>query len=282
MRNRSNASAVPVVVMALLLLPAVAAAQRATPNDLLVTTAWLAEHLRDQNIVLVWTGSAAPQQVIPGSRALPHDRVMTTSGGHDLPPTSELVATLQKTGISNDSHVVIYGEPMAAGWLFFALDYLGHDHVSLLDGGLEKWKAERRPLDAPTASPSEGRLMPRVRNALKSTATDVQSRNPGGRALVLDARSPEEYAASHIPGARPLEWTNVFIDSSMPVFKTREELAALFAKAGVAPGGSAIAYCAVGLRASVLYFAAKYAGIDASNYVGSWRDWQAKGLPVER
>ena len=44
----------------------------------------------------------------------------------------------------------------------------------------------------------------------------------------------------------------------------------------------AITYCAVGLRASVLYFAAKYAGFEASNYVGSWRDWQEKQLPAER
>ena len=68
----------------------------------------------------------------------------------------------------------------------------------------------------------------------------------------------------------------------MTVFKTPEELRALFAQAVVSPGTRAITYCAVGLRASVLYFAATYAGLDASDYVGSWSDWEQKGLPVAR
>ena len=117
MRNRLSVRPVLVLVAALMFLPPSATAQRAGSKDLLITTAWLAEHLRDPKLVLVWTGGSPPAQLIPGSRALPHDRVMTMSGGHDLPAVGELVATLQRTGISNDSHVVIYGEPMAAGWL---------------------------------------------------------------------------------------------------------------------------------------------------------------------
>ena len=260
----------------------VTSAQPGAPKDLLVTTAWLADHLRDPKLVLVWTGGMAPAQLIPGSRALPHDRLMTTSGGHDLPPVDDLVATLRRTGISNDSHVVVYGEPMAAGWLFFALDYLGHDHVSWLDGGLEKWTAERRAVAAPVASSPEGQLTARLRPALKATAADVQSRTASGRSQVLDARSGQEYASGHIPGARPLDWQQVFADGSMSAFKKPDELAAIFTQAGLAPGKSAITYCAVGLRASVLYFAAKYAGFEVSNYVGSWRDWQETKLPIER
>ena len=99
---------------------------------------------------------------------------------------------------------------------------------------------------------------------------------------VLGARTEQEYASGHIPGAIWLEWQKVLADSTMLVFKKPEELAALFAHAGVSPGNTAITYCAVGLRASVLYFAAKYAGLDARDYVGSWSDWQRKGLPVER
>ena len=283
MRNLSRLGRVLALVGAtLLIIPATVTAQQTASKDLLVTTAWLAEHLRDPTIVLVWTGGTPPPQLIPGSRALPHERLMTMSDGHDLPAVGDLVATLQKAGISNDSHVVVYGEPMAAGWLFFALDYLGHDHVSLLDGGLEKWTLERRALAAPADAPAAGRLRANVRAAQKAVATDVQASTPGGRVRVLDARTEQEYASGHIPGAIWLEWQKVFADSSMPVFKKPEELAALFAHAGVSPGNTAITYCAVGLRASVLYFAAKYAGLDARDYVGSWSDWQRKGLPVER
>jgi thiosulfate/3-mercaptopyruvate sulfurtransferase len=283
MRHSLRAT-VPLValVIAAFLLPGIAAGQTTPPSGMLVTTPWLSAHLRDPKLVLVWTGTTAPAQLIPGSRALPHERVMTMSGGHGLPSVDDLIATMRRIGISNDSQVVVYGEPMAAGWLFFALDYLGHEHVSLVDGGLEKWIAEARPV-APAAAPAaEGRLTATVRAARKSSAGDVQSRGPGGRAVLLDARTNEEYTRGHIPGAKWLEWTNVFADPSTMVFKTPDELRTMFARAGVMPGTAAIAYCAVGLRASVLFFAAKYAGIDASNYVGSWRDWQEKQLPTER
>ena len=284
MRHLSHATLrIAALVIAGLLPSAIAAAaQSAATADMLVTTTWVSEHIRDPQLVLVWTGGTAPAQLIPGSRTLPHERVMTMSGGHDLPPVDELVATFRQAGISNDSHVVIYGEPMAAGWLFLALDYLGHEHASLLDGGLEKWVAEKRPVAAAVASSTEGQLTARVRAAVKSNVADVQSRGSGGRAIVLDARTSEEYTRGHIPGARWLEWTNVFADPKTMVFKTPEDLRALFAKADVTPGSAAITYCAVGLRASVLFFAAKYAGIEASDYVGSWREWQEKQLPAER
>jgi len=284
MRHLSHATLrIAALVIAGLLPSAIAAAaQSGATADMLVTTTWVSEHIRDPQLVLVWTGGTAPAQLIPGSRTLPHERVMTMSGGHDLPPVDELVATFRQAGISNDSHVVIYGEPMAAGWLFLALDYLGHEHASLLDGGLEKWVAEKRPVAAAAASSTEGQLTARVRAAVKSNVADVQSRGSGGRAIVLDARTSEEYTRGHIPGARWLEWTNVFADPKTMVFKKPEDLRALFAKAGVTPGSAAITYCAVGLRASVLFFAAKYAGIEASDYVGSWREWQEKQLPAER
>jgi len=270
------------IVIAGCLLSASAAAQTAPPNGMLLTTRWLSEHLRDPKLVLVWTGGTAPAQLIPGSRAVPHERVMTARGGHDLLPVDDLVAAMRQIGISNDSQVVVYGEPMAAGWLVFALDYLGHDRVSLLDGGLEKWTAEGRAV-APAAAPTaEGRLTANLRSTLTSSAADVQSRGKNRRTVVLDARTSEEYTRGHIPGARWLEWTNVFADPGTMVFKKPDELRKLFADAGVSTGNAAIAYCAVGLRASVLFFAAKYAGIDASNYVGSWRDWLEKQLAIEK
>src|SRR3954466_3842426 len=127
MRHLSRVTAqIAVLVIVSLLLPSIAGAQNRSANDMVVTTTWLAEHLSDPQLVLVWTGGTAPAQLIPGSRALPHERVMTMSAGQDLPPVDDLVATLRRVSISDASHVVIYGEPMAAGWLFLALDYIGH------------------------------------------------------------------------------------------------------------------------------------------------------------
>jgi thiosulfate/3-mercaptopyruvate sulfurtransferase len=191
-----------------------------------------------------------------------------------------MVTTLERAGVSNSSHVVIYGEPLASGWLFFALDYLGHERTSMLDGGLEKWKAEGRPVSAVAAPPPGGRFQPQLRPQVKVSAETVHNR-AGGAVAVLDARSEKEYVAGHIPGAQLLMWQNVYSDSKLQVFKSPAEVAALFAAAGATPGKTAITYCQIGLRSSLLYFAARYAGLNASNYVGSWSDWSARELPTE-
>jgi thiosulfate/3-mercaptopyruvate sulfurtransferase len=260
--------------------PAVAQTRPAGP-PLLVSTTWLAEHLRDRNVVVLQTSQAAPaREQIPGARLVPHDSLMTMGTSHDLAGTSDLVATLERAGVSNSSHVVIYGEPLASGWLFFALDYLGHERTSMLDGGLDKWKAEARPVNAVSAPPSTGRFQPRIRPEVKASAETVRNRAPAAVAL-LDARSEQEYVAGHIPGAKLLMWQNVYADAKLQVFKSPAEVAALFAAAGASSGKTALTYCQIGLRSSLLYFAARYAGLNASNYAGSWSEWSAKGLPTE-
>jgi thiosulfate/3-mercaptopyruvate sulfurtransferase len=205
---------------------------------------------------------------------------MTMGAIHDLAGVSALVTTLERAGVSNSSHVVIYGEPLAAGWLFFALDYLGHERTSILDGGLDKWKMEGRPVSAIGARPPAGHFQPQLRPQVKASAHTVHNRAADAVA-VLDARSEKEYVAGHIPGAELLTWQSVYSDAKLQVFKSPAEIAALFAAAGASSGKTAITYCQIGLRSSLLYFAARYSGLNASNYVGSWSEWSAKGLPIE-
>ena len=269
-----------VILGALLAVSPVAAQTRPAGTTLLVSTEWLADHLRDPDLVVLQTsqGGAAPQQ-IPGARVVPHDSLMTMGAIHDLADPSVLVTALERAGVSNGSHVVIYGEPLASGWLFFALEYLGHERMSMLDGGLDKWIAEGRPVGAIGASPPSGRFQPQLRPQVKASVDTIQNR--AGDVVLLDARSEREYVAGHIPGARLLSWQDVYADAKLQVFKSPTEVAALFAAAGAASGKTAITYCQIGLRSSLLYFAARYSGLDATNYVGSWSEWSAKGLPTE-
>ena len=270
-----------VVLGALLVAcPAAAQTQPAGP-PLLVSTAWLADHLRDPNVVVLQTSqAAAAREQIPGAQLVPHGSLMTMGASHNLAGASDLVTTLERAGVSNSSHVVIYGEPLASGWLFFALDYLGHERTSMLDGGLDKWKTEGRPVSAVGAPPPAGHFQPQLRPQVKASAETVHNRAPDVVA-VLDARSEKEYVAGHIPGAQLLTWQSVYSDAKLQVFKSRAEVAALFAAAGASSGKTAITYCQIGLRSSLLYFAARYSGLNASNYVGSWSEWSAKGLPTE-
>ena len=255
------------------------------PEDrvpLLVSTAWLEAHLQDPNVVILWTDQGAHDEaLIAGARRVPHESLMTMQGGHGLAPVDVLVSTLQEAGVSNRSHVVVYGEPLSAAWLFFALDYLGHPRVSMLDASITKWRSENRPIARTPLVPPRGTFMPSVRPELRATADDVQKAMAAGRAVVLDARSQREYEAGHIPGAKLLTFQDVFADPRMQTFKSRDELVRMFAAAGAAPGTTAMTYCQIGLRSSLLYVAARVAGLDARNYVGSWSDWTARMLPVE-
>jgi thiosulfate/3-mercaptopyruvate sulfurtransferase len=230
--------------------------------------------------VLQTSQGAPAREQIPGAQLVPHDSLMTMGTIHDLAGESALVTTLERAGVSNSSHVVIYGEPLASGWLFFALDYLGHERTSLLDGGLDKWKTEGRSVSAVGAPPAAGHFQPRLRPQVKASAETVHNR-ASDVVAVLDARSEKEYVAGHIPGAKLLTWQSVYSDAKLQVFKSPAEVAALFAAAGASSGKTAITYCQIGLRSSLLYFAARYAGLNASNYVGSWSEWSAKGLPTE-
>ena len=270
------------MVLGTLLVACPAAAQtRPVGPPLVVSTTWLADHLRDPNVVVLQTSQAAPgREQIPGAQLVPHDSLMTMGASHDLAGASDLVTTLERAGVSNGSHVVIYGEPLASGWLFFALDYLGHERTSMLDGGLDKWKAEGRPVSDVGTPPPSGRFQPRLRPQVKASAETVQNRAADAVALV-DARSEKEYVAGHIPGAQLLTWQNVYSDLKLQVFKSPTEIAALFTAAGASSGKTAITYCQIGLRSSLLYFAARYSGLNASNYVGSWSEWSAKKLPTE-
>jgi len=269
------------VLLGALSVASPAAAQIPAGPSLLVSTTWLADHLRDRNVVVLHTSqAAAARDQIPGAQHVPHDSLMTMGATHDLAGASDLVATLERAGVSNSSHVVIYGEPLASGWLFFALDYLGHEQTSLLDGGLDKWTAEGRPVSAGGAPPPTGRFQQQLRPHVKASAEAVHNR-AAGTVAVVDARSEKEYVAGHIPGAQLLTWQNVYSDAKLQVFKSPAEVAALFAAAGASSGKTAITYCQIGLRSSLLYFAARYSGLNASNYVGSWSEWSAKGLPIE-
>ena len=271
-------------LLAAAVLTAAPAAAQTPPGSvpLLVSTAWLEDHLQDRNVVVLYTDQGAHDEaLVAGARAVPHESLMTMEGGHGLAATGVLVEMMRKAGVSNDSHVVIYGDALSAGWLFFVLDHLGHTRVSLLDGGLVKWRSEDRPIARTALVPPPGTFTPRPRPAVLATAADVQARLKTGGTVVLDARSSKEYEAGRIPGAKLLTWTDVFADPRRQVFKSQKDIADLFAAAGAGPGSRAVTYCQIGLRSSALYFAARYAGLDVSNYVGSWSDWTARGLPVD-
>jgi len=259
-----------------------------------VSTDWLADHRRDPNLVLIHVvdDSAYRKDHIPGSRSVWYRDFVMKRGlvSTELPSVEHLKAVMERLGISNRSHVVVYGveSPMATRFLF-TLDYLGHDRMSFLDGGMTQWKAEGRAVTTEAVRPGVSSFMPRPREELVASADWITERTKRPGLALIDTRTDEEYlgtggrsgmpSVGHLAGARQLQWEQLFRDSSATVLRSVAELQQLYSER-VGDGKDVVTYCWVGYRGSATYFVARYLGYTTRLYDGSYQDWSQRNLPV--
>jgi thiosulfate/3-mercaptopyruvate sulfurtransferase len=240
-----------------------------------VSLEWLARQLSDPGVVVIATDDTPPfdRGHIPNARFLGHDATLNHDS-HRLLAPADLAAVLGRAGATDAARIVIYGEPMAVGWLFYAFASLGHaDHVSVLDGNFTAWLAAGRQASTDTPPPGSGRLTARPAPEIAVDRAWVRSHLDDASTRLLDVRSPQEWDRGMIPKAAKFLWGDLYADVKTRRLKTPAEIRAAFERAGVGPGQTAVTYCAIGMRASLAYFAARAAGIPARVYVGSWADW---------
>ncbi|HEY7685425.1 MAG TPA: rhodanese-like domain-containing protein [Gemmatimonadales bacterium] len=260
-------------------------------HETVVSTAWLAANAASRDLVILHVDhdrTSYDAGHVPGARF--GSAMAFAVGDFDLPPVPDLVEAVAQLGIANTTRVVLYGEPWHLGRVLLALDYLGHgDRIALLDGGLPQWRLEGRPVSrAEPPAVARAAFAPQVRRDVVVDAEWVRAHAADPRFVVIDARSAAEYEGTeprneprrgHIPGARHLEWNRTFTRPADAEAGTAsrlvsaERLLALFDSAGIRPGREPVFYCTVGLRASHLYFVARYLGFNPRIYDGSMNDW---------
>ena len=274
-------------------------------SEMVVSTEWLAAHLNDPKVVVLHVARERAhfeQGHIPGARFVGWGEITATRDGvpNELAPVADLQKVFERLGIGNDARIVVYGDNsgLAAARAYFTLDYLGHGaRVALLDGGLEKWKAERRTTSTDKVEPKTARFTPQVRASAVTnldvvrdfswTATNVTSPS----AVLIDARPVEEYTGAkpgdgvprggHIPGAVNVFWMQNVQSRENPVLRSVAELRKLYEDAGALPGRTLVTYCRTGGQASHSYFTLKYLGYDVVMYDGSFFEWSnTEGTPV--
>lgn len=222
---------------------------------------------------------------VPGARFLPFEAVAVHRGDqvNVLPETEDLQEALRAAGVRQGDRVVVYGDldGLAATRAFFALDVHGVP-VSVLDGGLEAWRAAGRPVATGTPEmPARGDVVLRLDRSRLVSAEDVRARLERPGTVIVDARPPTQHTGEepgenierpgHIPGSVNLFWE----EDQRPdrTLRPLEELRARYAEAGVTPDRELVTYCRTGVQASHAYFVTRLLGLRPRMYDGSFHDW---------
>jgi len=261
------------------MLHALALVAASTAVQPIVTADWLQQHLNDSAVRVIYVGDADAYKKahIPGARVIDHmATVQMGENGHRLAANDVLARALAKAGAADGAHVVLYGDsPMATGWVNSAFAVIGHgDEVSWLDGGFPTWQKEQRPTDTKVPPDGTGTLTVRPVPDLFVDAAWVRGHLQTPTTKILDVRTKGEWDGGHVPNATLILWQDLFADVKMQKFKSPDEIKALLAKAGVQPGQEVVTYCAIGMRASLMGWAARaVAGVPTRIYIGSWQDW---------
>ncbi|HWP01272.1 MAG TPA: 3-mercaptopyruvate sulfurtransferase [Methylococcus sp.] len=280
----------------------------ADPTLPLVDCGWLAERLADPAIAVVDATYFLPNQGrdaeaefhaghIPGARFFDIDAIADRANPlpHMLPTAETFAAAVGRLGIGNDTHVIAYdgNDFLASARVWWTFRVFGHDRVSVLDGGLKRWKMLGLPLsdgsEAVVARSFTAHFRPELVADLEKMKRLVAT-----QAQILDARSPGRFAgtepeprpglrAGHMPGSRNL-FFKTLVDERTPRFKPVEELERLYRNAGLNLGEPVVTTCGTGVTAAILALGLYLLGRpDTAVYDGSWTEWGSRSdTPVER
>lgn len=268
--------------------------------DPVVSTEWLAERLGSVRVVDgSWHMPAEArngreeylQRHVPGAVFFDIDHVADhdTDLPHMLPSPEAFAQAACQLGLTRDADIVVYDVHgiRSAARVWWTLRAMGYDKVRVLDGGLRKWLAEGRPVEAGDVVPEPVVVAPAFDADLVRNAQDVRAILQSGSARMLDARSaarfrgeaPEPRAglrSGHMPGAANLPWEQVVADDG--TLRPAAELKSVFEQAGVDLTKPIVTTCGSGVTASVLALALARLGLDRTAvYDGSWTEWG--GLP---
>src|SRR5207249_2958631 len=257
----------------MLTMMVLAAAVYAHPEQL-VETGWVADHTRDRDIRIVdmrMNGYADGH--VPGAVYLSPVAIRDAKSPPTfLPAPAAFEEMMARLGISDATRVIVYDERggIYAARLWWILNYFGHSNVALMNGGWIKWTAESRPIDKGASAPPAGRFAAHPQPRWVATADEVVAAIDKPATTIVDARTQAEIdgkdlrnirRGGFVPSSVPVYWEDL-LDPQRKTFKSADEIRTIYEARGVLPSHEVIAYCQVGMRASVDLFALHLIGYD--------------------
>jgi thiosulfate/3-mercaptopyruvate sulfurtransferase len=271
-------------------------------NDVLVPIADVESLLGQPGVVFVEVDedvSAYDKGHIEGAVRLDWKDELQDPVRRDFVDKEAFEALLSRKGISNDDTVILYGgnNNWFAAYAYWYFKLYGHDKVKLLDGGRKKWELDGRPLSADAVSRSATSYTAKqpdnsIRAFRDEVIAAINEKN------LVDVRSPDEFSGKilapahlpqeqsqrpgHIPSAINVPWSKAANEDG--TFKSDDELAKLYAEAGLDGEKETIAYCRIGERSSHTWFVLQelLGHKNVKNYDGSWTEYGSLvGAPIE-
>jgi thiosulfate/3-mercaptopyruvate sulfurtransferase len=251
--------------------------------DWLVAPAWLQSHLSGASLRVVGLTPAADfaKGHVPGAAQIDWSELnlVDTSDPAIAKWEGDVEAKLTRLGIAPADSVVVYdGGTLYAPRLWWILRQLGHRDVRVLNGGEPAWSAAGAPVETgpsrakPAAEPYRGKPDP----SLLATLAEVKAALGKPDVVLVDVRTPREYAAGHIPGAVNIEFTRNARAENLKTWLPAADLRAMYDAAGVTPDKRVIPYCSTGVRSATTIFTLLLLGYpDVALYTGSWQEWSA-------
>ncbi len=251
-----------------------------------ISVAELTKAMKDKNTVIVWAGAADGYKVhITGAVSIPHSSLCKDEPVRNVIMTpAEMAKELGSKGVSPDMNIVLYdeGSTKYAGRMYWMLKYLGAPNVKMLNGNLTAWKAGRKPITGSPTKKGGATFTPKVDESVLATMADVKSTIGNSAYVLVDARTPEEYAGTaetelrpgHIPGAVNVNYETLADDKGL--LKSNDALQSMFEAKGVTKDKTVIAYCETSVRAGVVFLTLKGLGYPKVKvYDGAYLEWQA-------
>lgn len=263
--------------------------------ELLAETDWLAEHLNDPNLRLVdcryYFDGRDGQAIyrdghLPGAVHASYPADLSDAAANPpnlIPGPDRLSATMSRLGIGDDTVVVAYDDEGGhfASRLWWLLTYYGHDRAKILNGGIQKWRAEGRPLDQGEVQPARARFTPgEPRGEMRIRGEELLAGLEAPDLALLDVRRRSEFTGEEvraarggrIPGARHAFWQeNLRPDWT---FRPAEEIRRRHQALGATPERRVVTYCQGGVRAAHAFFCLRLVGYtNVQMYDGSWAEW---------
>jgi thiosulfate/3-mercaptopyruvate sulfurtransferase len=277
-------------------------------KDVLVSADWVEEHLDEfqdddpeYRLVEVDVDTEAYDEGhAPGAIGFNWETQLQDQTTRDILSKEDFAELMGSHGIGEDSTVVLYGDNSNwfAAYTYWQFKYYGHEDVRLMNGGRDYWLDNHHPLSEEAPDFPEQEYDARGPfESIRAYRDDVEHAIDRGVPLV-DVRSPEEFKGEilappglqetaqrggHIPGAQNISWAATVNDDG--TFKSADELRELYAEKGIDDDQDVIAYCRIGERSSIAWFALhELLGYDhVTNYDGSWTEWgNLVGAPVEK